>query len=292
VNAWTRACDNALHAAARGYAVFPLSRNKVPAIKSPHEQGHGCRGQCGAAGHGVHDATTDPAHVRFLFEQAPRATGYGVGCGGEQRLIGLDLDRHGGKDGVAELNRIAAEFGFAIPRTFTVRTPSDPGGFHLWLTAPIGVTVPNSAGRVGPGIDVRGTGGYLVGPGSVGKNGIYAIHPDLGEADVLPVPEQLLQMMLPVRLVAEPRRFAPTGATRDAALNGLVRVVLGAQEGQRNDRLYWAACKVWAHVADGHMDAAAAERALVDAAVSRGLAEADARRTYASARRTTAGAAR
>lgn len=284
MNAWARALDSALAAAARGYAVFPLSRNKVPAIKSPHDQGHGCRGTCGQPGHGVHDATTEPAHVRLLFERALRAAGYGVGCGGALRLIGLDLDRHGKSDGVATLKQLATRHRFEVPRTFTVCTPSE--GFHLWLAAPAGVVVPNSAGRVGPGIDVRGTGGYLVGPGSLGKSGQYVLHPDLGGAPVLPVPAPLLRLMLPQP--ALPVRPQPRFLrTRDAALDGLVRVVLKSQEGNRNSALYWAACQSWAHVSGGHLDASTAERALVDAAVSVGLGEGDARRTVNSARRTT-----
>lgn len=281
MNAWTRALDSALAAAARGYAVFPLSRNKIPAIPSPHDRGHTCRGECGRPGHGGHDATTVPPDVRILFSHAPRATGYGIGCVG--RLVGLDLDRKNGVDGVAELNRLAAEYGFAVPRTVTVCTPS--GGFHLWLSAPEGVAVPNSAGRVAPGIDVRGTGGYLVGPGSTGKAGSYVFHPDLGDVEVQPVPEQLLKLMLPPPARPLPPQ-PPLLRTRDAALDGLVRVVLRSQEGNRNSALYWAACQMWAHVNSGHLVASEAERALIEAAVSLGLAEAEARRTVASARRT------
>ena len=288
MNSWTRARDSALYAIERGYAVFPLSINKTPAIKSPHQQGHSCRGQCGQPGHGVHDATSDAAYARQLFDLVPRAAGYGISCIGQ--FVGLDLDRKNGVDGVASLNQLAAEHGFAVPRTMTVCTPS---GFHLWLSIPASVTVPNSAGRLGPGIDVRGTGGYLVGPGSHGRKGEYVLHPRLGEVGVQPVPEQLLKLMLPPVPPARPeRRYTPTTGSAGKALDGLVNVVLGAPEGTRNDRLYWAAAKAWAHVDDGHIDALTAESALVAAAVARGLAEAEARRTYASARRTTAGAAR
>lgn len=289
MTAWQNALDNALRAAALGYPVFPLSKNKVPAIPSPHERGHNCKGlhQCGAFGHGVGDASTDAEIVRQGFEQAPHAAGYGVACDG--RLVGLDLDRKNGVDGVATLNQLAAEHGFEIPRTLTVCTPS--GGFHLWLTVPEGVAVPNSVGRLGDGMDVRSTRGYLVGPGSLGKGGEYTFHPDLGYVVPQPVPDALLRLMQPPP--APPVRPQPELLrTRDAALNGLVKVVLGAQEGQRNDRLYWAATKAWAHVVDGHLDARTAEGALVGAAVARGLAEAEARNTYASARRTTAGAGR
>lgn len=280
------AVDSALQAAERGYAVFPLSIHKTPAIKSPHDRGHGCKGDCGMAGHGVHDATSVPAHARILFDLAPRAVGYGIACGG--KLIGLDLDRKNGVDGVDTLNSLAARYGFTVPRTQTVCTPS--GGFHLWLSIPAGVTVPNSAGRLGPGIDIRGTGGYIVGPGSWGKAGQYVLHPQLGELEVQPVPEQLLKLMLPPPAPRrrEPIRRQASPGAGDAALNGLLRVVLDAPEGTRNDRLYWAAAKAWGHVGDGHLDASTAEQALVDAAVSRGLAEAEARRTYASARRSRA----
>ncbi|WP_309234277.1 bifunctional DNA primase/polymerase [Streptomyces lunaelactis] len=287
MNNWENALNSALQAAERGYAVFPLSLNKTPAIKSPHDRGHSCKGDCGLAGHGVHDATSVPAHVRILFDLAPRAVGYGISC--RDRFVGLDLDRKNGVDGVASLNQLAGRHGFVIPQSMTVCTPS--GGFHLWLSIPAGVTVPNSAGRLGPGIDVRGTGGYVVGPGSHGKAGRYVVHPRLGNIAVQPVPEQLLKLMLPPPAPRRPVRQEQVQGTPDAALNGLLRVVLSAPEGTRNDRLYWAAAKAWAHVGDGHMDALAAETALVDAAVSRGLAEAEARRTIASARRTTAGAA-
>ncbi|GAA1528502.1 bifunctional DNA primase/polymerase [Streptomyces albidochromogenes] len=287
MNCWTRALNSALYAIERGYAVFPLGLNKTPAIRSPHEKGHSCRGQCGQPGHGVHDATTDAAYARQLFDLAPRAAGYGIACGG--KFIGLDLDRKNGVDGCTTLHQLADKHGFDIPRTTTICTQS--GGFHLWLSVPDGVTVSNSAGRLGPGIDIRGTGGYLVGPGSVGKSGDYRLHPQRGDVGVQPVPEQLLKLMLPAPASRPARRYEPTGDKSEAALNGLVRVVLGAAEGTRNDRLYWAAAKAWAHVDDGHMAPHEVERALVDAAVARGLAEAEALRTIASARRSTAGAA-
>lgn len=279
--AWQCAYDNAHQARGQGLAVFP-TRNKLPAIRSPHEKGHSCRGQCGQPGHGVYDATTDAANVRRLFLLAPHADGYGIACNG--RMVGLDLDRKNGVDGVATLNRLAREHGFEIPLTVTVCTPS--GGFHLWLTVPDGMTVPNSVGRLGPGIDVRGTGGYVVGPGSTGRNGEYGFHPSLGYVDPQPVPEQLLALMLPPAPIVRPqRRTSPTPDAAGRALTGLVDVVLNSTQGGRNAALYWAASKAWAHVADGHVAGSVAEAELISAAVSVGLGEAEARRTVASAGR-------
>lgn len=281
---WQKALDSALYALERGHAVFPLSIDKTPAIRSPHAKGHHCKAQCGKPGHGVHDATTDPAYARQLFDLATRACGYGIACRG--RFVGLDLDRKNGVNGCATLNQLAAQHGFVTPQTTTICTPS--GGFHLWLSIPAGYVVPNSAGRLGPGIDVRGTGGYLVGPGSTGRAGEYALHPKLGDVDVQPVPEQLLKLMLPPPAVRPPRRYEPTPETASKALDGLVRVVLNAPEGTRNDRLYWAATKAWAHVDDGHIAASTAEAALISAALSVGLPAVEAYRTIASAQRGVA----
>jgi hypothetical protein len=44
-------------------------------------------------------------------------------------------------------------------------TPS--GGGHLYFRPPPGVEIRNSAGKLGPGLDVRGVGGYVVAPPSV-----------------------------------------------------------------------------------------------------------------------------
>ncbi|MFJ9858893.1 bifunctional DNA primase/polymerase [Streptomyces albogriseolus] len=279
-----KALDNALRAAALDYDVAPTTINKTPAIPSPHAKGHNCKGQCGQPGHGVYDATSNAADVRRLFELAPKAVGYLVACRG--RLVGLDIDRKDGVDGFATLAQLGREHGFEIPQmTTTVFTPS--GGAHVWLTVPDGVTVPNSVGRLGPGLDVRGTGGYVVGPGSTGRNGEYTFHPRRGYTPPQPVPEALLKLMLPPPPVVRPQhRVIPTSAdAAGRALGGLVRVVLTAPPKTRNSRLYWAACKAWAHVADGHLAAGDVEAELIDAALQVGLGEGEAKRTIASAQK-------
>lgn len=283
---WQNALDNALHAAGRGFGVFPLSRNKVPAIPSPHDKNHRCSGlhECGSFGHGVGDASTDPDVIRAGFEQARHAAGYGIACGaGPLPLVGIDLDRKNGVDGVEQLLQLAAKHRFTIPQTVTVCTPS--GGYHLWFTGPAGPHVPNSVGRLAPGIDVRGTRGYLVGPGSRGKSGEYTIHPRITEPTVHSVPDRLLQLLMPPPAPFRqplPRRVP---SPRGNVLDGLVRFVATAPEGTRNDRLFWAACRAWEHVRDGHLAASEVEGALVSAAVGTGLGERAAENTVTSARK-------
>ncbi|MFD5101639.1 bifunctional DNA primase/polymerase [Streptomyces albidochromogenes] len=275
----TLALAHALSAAERGLPVIPLSRTKLPALRSPHRDAPEpllCRGECGRPGHGVHDATTDPATVRALFAAAPWATGYGIACGrAPHHLIGVDLDTKADTDATAALRHLALRHLFTIPETVVVLTPS--GGRHLWLTGPPGVTVPNSASRLAPGIDIRGAGGYLVGPGSLTSHGVYRTAPGTGHLAPAPCPGALL------RLLAPPAR-RPAHAAHPAgghgSGHGLVHFVRAAHEGQRNTRLFWAACRAYE---DGIGDSLA--DALTAAAVAAGLPEQEARATLASAAR-------
>ncbi|MFF9570529.1 bifunctional DNA primase/polymerase [Streptomyces sp. NPDC014685] len=275
------ALAHALSAAERGLPVFPLTARKLPALPSPHRNDGRrsvCRGACGRPGHGVHDATTDPAAVRALFAAAPWATGYGIACGrAPHHLIGIDLDVDTpGGDSATSLRRLALHHLFTIPPTITVLTPS--GGRHIWLTGPPDVPVPNSASRLAPGIDIRGAGGYLVGPGSVTAHGGYRLAPGTADLPPAPCPRALLRLLTPP---ARPHRPPPARPDRG---RGLVRFVLAAHEGQRNTRLFWAACRAYEH---GFGDALA--DALVRAAVHTGLPEHEARATVESAARLTTG---
>ncbi|GAA2064063.1 bifunctional DNA primase/polymerase [Streptomyces albiaxialis] len=300
------ALDHALAAASRGLPVLPLSRTKLPAVRSPHRARETasappgspappappaapappeepvCQGECGLPGHGVHDATTDPDAIRALFAAAPWATGYGIACGRSPlHLVGLDLDVKNGTDSLAALERLGAEHGFTIPETTTVLTPS--GGRHLWLRGPGDVTIPNSAGRLAPGIDVRGLGGYLVGPGSVTVRGTYRLAPGSRTRAPAAVPTRLLPLLLPPPPVPAPRPYPHPYAREDEdgrARGGtaLVHFVRGARVGQRNARLFWAACRAYE---TGHGPELA--DALVEAAVATGLPAREARATLLSA---------
>ncbi|MFB6931587.1 bifunctional DNA primase/polymerase [Streptomyces chartreusis] len=277
--ATTLALAHALSAAERGLAVIPLSRTKLPALRSPHRDDPDpapCHGECGRFGHGVYDASTDPVRIRELFAAAPWATGYGIACGlPPHHLIGIDLDTKSGTDSSAALRELALRHLFTIPPTVVVLTPS--GGRHLWLTGPPEVVVPNSAGRLAPGIDIRGAGGYLVGPGSRTDHGVYSTAP--GTAHIVPArcPRALLRLLLP-----PPRTHHPAPPSADGHGQGLVQFVLAAHEGQRNTRLFWAACRAYE---DGIGPALVDP--LVEAALNTGLTEREARATIASAARMT-----
>ncbi|MFJ9739346.1 bifunctional DNA primase/polymerase [Streptomyces sp. NPDC101166] len=277
--ATTLALAHALSAAERGLAVIPLSPTKLPALRSPHRAdaptAPPCHGECGRPGHGVHDASTDPARVRDLFARAPWATGYGIACGlPPHHLIGVDLDTKSGTDATSALRELALRHLFTVPPTVVVRTPS--GGRHLWLTGPPDVAVPNSAGRLAPGIDIRGAGGYLVGPGSRTAHGVYTTAPGTAHLPPAPCPRALLRLLLP------PPRPQTSQAQGDARGDGLINFVLTAHEGQRNTRLFWAACRAYESGLGPALSAP-----LIAAAVRAGLSPQEARATVTSAARMT-----
>ncbi|MFZ3475449.1 bifunctional DNA primase/polymerase [Streptomyces sp. 2.9] len=140
----------------------------------------------------------------FLPERLPDllagGRNVGIGCRASG-AVALDLDVHGGQDGLGLLAALADRLGEELPETFTVSTPS--GGRHLYYRAPMGCTIGSfSGGRspLGPGIDVRGpghlSGGYLVGPGSIVGGRPYEI---LQDVPVAPLPLWISDLLDPTR---------------------------------------------------------------------------------------------
>ncbi|MFC5909506.1 bifunctional DNA primase/polymerase [Streptacidiphilus monticola] len=286
---WAAARAHALAAATLHHlAVFPLARSKFPAIASAHPDDNPCTGQCGQVGHGVYDASTDPERVRELFAAAPWAAGYGIACGRTpHHLFGLDLDRKAGVDGVANFRALATRYGITMPRTALVVTQS--GGLHAWLSAPPDVVVPNTASVLAQGVDTRGSGGYLVGPGSLGPRGRYAFAPGSGPQHIAPVPPRLLELLTPPHKPAQARskgiRPGSSSGSPQRRLDALVRFVRGDASPGRNNRLYWAARQAFA--ADG-IDPEQAAADLLAAGLAIGLDEPEAAHAIASARKGAA----
>ena len=112
---------------------------------------------------GLHDASRDPEQLGRWLDQYPDAN-IGVRTGRESGIVVLDVD---GDDGFESLRALERQHG-ALPRTASVKTPR--GGAHYWFAHP-GGEVPCSAGRLGVALDVRGDGGYVIAPPSIGPNG-------------------------------------------------------------------------------------------------------------------------
>lgn len=128
-----------------GWSVFPLR----PRSKEP------------LTAHGVHDASSEPQVVAAWWAEWPQSNiGLDVYRSG---LVVVDLDPARG--GVETWEKLCGEYGLPPYATTCSRTGS--GGLHLIYRAPLGLTMRNSNDKLGPGVDVRGRGGYIVLPPSV-----------------------------------------------------------------------------------------------------------------------------
>jgi putative DNA primase/helicase len=119
---------------------------------------HGCGSECTNKGkhprtaHGKDDATTDFAQIREWWKKWPRAN---IGGRMTGRVV-LDVDpRHGGD---ASLHDLVEAHGSDWLETRSFVTGSL--GLHLWYTC--SEEMPNTAGKIAPGIDTRGHDGYVV----------------------------------------------------------------------------------------------------------------------------------
>ena len=162
----------ALDYAALGWAVFPCSPiNKQPLIE-----------------HGFKAASTDPETIKAWFRKWPNAM-LAVATGAASGVVVLDVDRDDEKGLHGEASLAGLLNGASLPPDLTaVRTPR--GGRHIYFRYPEGVTIRNSAGKLGPGLDVRGEGGYVIVPPSVMSDG--KAYTWLSQATLNAMPEWLL----------------------------------------------------------------------------------------------------
>lgn len=279
--------DAALRLARRGFEVLPCH--------APGVGGCSCRQpDCGSPGkhprtrRGLHDATTDPAEIGQWWRQWPTAN-VGVRTGLVSGLVVIDIDpEHGGLD---TMRSLAAEH--AIPKGLRVRTGS--GGWHIYFAHP-GGQIRNSAGTaLGPGVDVRGDGGYVIAPPSRHvSGGTYQWN---GNGELPDLPDHLLQRIRPAERQQDavpgegrsnPRWSEPVRIDRALsawaakALDDEASQVRTAPSGGRNHRLNRAAFSLGQIVGAGLLDADTVTDQLHHAALGAGLGAREATGTIRS----------
>ncbi len=154
--------------------------------------------------------------------------------------------------------------------TRQVRTPS--GGVHLYYKPPPGAFLRNSVGRLGPGVDTRAIGGYVVGPGSVTPAGRYEVEV---AGPIRDLPRPLVELLRTP--VVEHRDPMPICGDISRDATGAIRNELGrladAAEGTRNDELNRVAYRLGSLVGAGIIDRGWVEDALLAQGVRIGLTE-------------------
>jgi hypothetical protein len=227
--------------ATNGWAVFPLKPGeKVPAVR-----------------HGVKEATTDVEQVRAWWQRNPDFN-IGVACGEPSGIFVLDVDGEEGQDSLVNL-------GHGFPATLTASTPS--GGFHFVFRHLPGLG--NTAGTIGPKLDTRGDGGYIVvAPSQVnGKEYRWGAKQPPDQ-----IPGWLVTLVRkPLPRPARPISAAERSKYAERALTLGCERVAAAGEGTRNDTLNREAFSLGTLVGAGMLGREDVRAHLEEAAVACGL---------------------
>jgi hypothetical protein len=201
----------ALAYAMRGWAVFPVRRDKKPYTE-----------------HGHLDATCDLGQIRAWWERWPDAN---IGLPVPERYVVLDVDV---KDG-AHIDDLGE-----LPETVIAR--SGGGGWHVWFRLP--ENPPEiKGGKALPGVDIRAGGkNYLLVFPSIHPSGQqyeWETEP-ITKGQVATIPERLLDLI---------RKEEPLPPKDPPSLPGDAGKWLGealarADAGNRNETGFWLACQL------------------------------------------------
>ena len=185
-----------------GWPVFPLA----PGAKIPPQGTHSFK-----------DASTDPDDIRHWWARWPGAN-IGLACGADG-LVVVDLDVKGEADGIETWRQLVEGHNIAYT-TLASHIPS--GGWHLIYRCPPGIQIGSSAGTLGPGVDVRSQGGYIVLPPSILRGGdpprryAWQRGPD-ARKEPAPLPAPLLALLAPGAPPSPSRPQSPTSPVTQSA---------------------------------------------------------------------------
>jgi hypothetical protein len=192
----------------------------------------------------------------------------GIGIVIPEHLCVVDVDGEAG----------AVSLWGLIGRTPDTATGKSARGLHFWFVSPY----VHRSTKLGEGLDFKAVGGYVAVAPSLHPSGVryewinpligWGGLPDAGGCDWLPDEIEAVLARKAAKPVLDP-------ALRSATLDGLVKHLRNAQEGNRNAAAYWAGC--CARDGGHSLDDALAQ--LVPALVHAGLPEPEARRTIRSA---------
>jgi hypothetical protein len=182
---------------------------------------------------GFLDASRDPAVITVWWRRWPEAL-IGVPAGRATGFVVLDVDVKGAASGFDALD----DLGLAIlPDTPRAHTAS--GGLHLYFRRPDYPEIRNTGGArgrgIGPGLDWRGEGGYVIAP-SPNSGYRWDPHCNLDTVPLAPVPTALLprEPDRPHAATACPVR--PTNGLSpyaEAALDHACRAIIAAPAGEQ-----------------------------------------------------------
>jgi len=234
-----------------------------------------CKGKRPLTDHGYKDASTDASSIGQAWTRNPDAN-VGLVTGS---VIVVDVD---GPEGAKSLEALEAQHG-PLPPTLSASTGR---GVHRYYRCPEAVTIGNSAGKLGTGVDVRGKGGYVIAPPSVHASGKR--YEWIAEGvPIAELPEWIAELLKPrERQQGNVRAIRPTGDADQrhalAALEDEAQIVRVAPEGTRNHTLNTAAYNLGQLVANGSITESEVVEQLTASAQAANLPDHEIERTISS----------
>lgn len=223
---------------------------------------------------GLHRATDKLDPILLTLKKLPR-TNLGWVMGGPRGIFAIDID---GEAGERSLRHLEASHG-PLPPSMEVATGN---GRHIFFYASI--EVGTSVGRLGPGLDVRGAGSYVVAANSThvsGKRYRYKTR----NTSIREAPDWLLGMVVKARPPAstdDVETIRDVSAWSEAALVSEVANVRAAPEGMRNVVLNTAAFKLGQLMDVLELSSQRIEQELYRAASAAGLGDVEIKATIGS----------
>jgi hypothetical protein len=227
-----------------------------------------------ATAHWREDASTDHRQIEQWWRAEPRSN-LAIATGAPGPDV-VDVDKHKDGDGFGAWGRLKQAGLTGVPMA-VVRTPS--GGFHAYYAG----TEQRNGHLPGAYVDFRSQGGYVVASPSRIAGRDYQV------ARTSPSGDTFDWSAARAVLAPQPQRQAyraPERGGQPKDLSHLASWVASQPEGNRNNGLFWAACRAAEAGDAGALDS------IANAARAAGLDEREIDRSITSAQRTaSAGAA-
>lgn len=214
--------DLAPDLAERGWHIFPCKHDKTPQTS-----------------HGMKDATTDQAAIKAWWQRWPDAL-IGIYCE-RSGFFALDIDVKDNRNGRQTWAELVEKHGAGkeIAAGPVQLTPS--GGYHVLFKLPEGVKIPNTANKLGEGLDLRSNGYICTG-------GAYTWLP--GNSPEIPIPPAPAWLVDLIRKLTERKPSTqaqpaaiPTGGA-DPGAYWLRYYLDRANLGSRNQTGFELACQL------------------------------------------------
>ena len=270
-----------------GWPVFPCRAQDSQSVDSKTGEVVELKAKSPLTANGLKGATTFPHIIKRWWTDNPDAL-IGIPTGERTGAWVLDIDIKTLDDGTVingfEWLEAMEDIHGTLPSTACVDTPR--GGKHFYFTHVNGV---RNRGGLAPGVDTRGSGGFVIAAGSVmsdGRSYQWIDHEGVAPPAIADAPQWLLDLVLPqvTHSAAQPFSYVPGGNEPyiEAAIEDELNELATCPQGGRGYQLNKSAFSLGTLVGAGALSRGEAESRLMAAAGACGVLAKDGERETAA----------